>query len=208
MNLPKFLVLTKSHDLELHSPTLWTWIPCLLISLCIPLLLCDEERKDRCTHKSHNFFPSKIHSQSTAWHRQPLSPPSLHLGVFTGFLSHLRPPSILQHPFGNRLTPVRHAIPNEAALQVYREPHSSSRVLSTHCLRSQTVTLPAQGQHNTGKSSAKSSLTSAHTFIWLIPFIQDLWGYLKSCESALWHTLLWTYQRWVSFARAQCVHLT
>lgn len=154
------------------------------------------------------LFPSNIHSQSSVWHWQHLSPPSLHLGVLTGFLSHVRAPSILQHPFRNRLTAVWCAIPKEAALQVYQKPCSSSRVLPTHCLHSQTATLPAQGQHNTGQSSAKSSLTSTHTFTWLTPFIQDLWGYLKSCKSALQHTLLWTYRCWVSFTRAQCIHLT
>lgn len=59
MNLSKFLVLKKSHDLELHSPTLWTGIPCLLISLCNPSLLWDEARKDGYTHKLHNFISFK-----------------------------------------------------------------------------------------------------------------------------------------------------
>lgn len=66
-------------------------------------------------------FPPTICSQSAVWHQQPLSPPYLHLRVFTGFLSHLRGPSVLQHPFRKRLTWVWLAIPNEAALQVYQE---------------------------------------------------------------------------------------
>lgn len=136
-------------------------------------------------------FPSNIHSHSAVWHGQLLSsPPSLHLDGLRSLLSHLRAPSSLQHPFGKRLTAVWHAVPNEAAPQVYWEPHSSFRVLSTHCLCSQTATLPAQGQHDTGQSSPKSSLTFAHTSIWLIPFIQDLWGYLKSWVCSATHIIL------------------
>lgn len=202
MNLSKFLDLTNSHVLDLHSSKLWTWIPYIFISLCIPSLLGDEERKDRYPHMSHNFISSHHPLQSAVWHQQPLSPPCLHLGVFTGFLSHLRGPSVLQHPFRNRLTRVWHAVPNEAALQVYQGLF-------------QSLLHPLPLHPNSWFACSRASQHGAelckdiHPHFHLADTLDSgPFGYLKSSESALQHTLLWTYQHSVSLTRAQWVHLT
>ena len=167
MNFLKFLVLTKSHDLELHSPNLWTWIACILSSLYIPSLLC-EGRSDRGTYKSHNLLafqhPLPFHCLIPATRVSSIS--SL------GGLHRLSVPP--QSPFNSPAS-----LWNQADLGLacnsrwggtagVPRASSSFSVLSTHRLRSQAATSPAGGQHNTGQSSAKSSLMSAHTFIWLI----------------------------------------
>lgn len=172
MNLSKFLDLTNSHVLDLHSSTLQTWIPYFLISLCNASLLGDEERKDRYPHMSHHFISS--HHTFPVCYLTPTTPVSSIsspgvCGVFTGFLS-LRGSSVLQHPFRNRLTQVWLAIPLK---QHCRCTKSSSRALSTHCLCIQTADLPAQGHHSMGQSTAKMFTC---TFIWLILLIQDLLG--------------------------------
>lgn len=202
MNLSKFLDLTNSHVLDLHSSTLQTWILYILISLCIPSLLGDEERKDKYPHMSLNLI--SYHHTLLVCCLTPTTPVSSisSLGGVHNFLFHLRGPSVLQHPFRNKLTQVWLAIPNEAALQVYQELFQS--LLSPQPLHPNSwFACSRASQH--GAEVCKGIHPHFHLAHTLDsgPF-----GYLKSSESALQQILLWTYQPSVSFTRAQCINIT